>query len=158
MIRECLVTRDYCVCSRGASFFLNTRFWFTVCSFSPKLSTTLHKNTNKQEHINAKIKICAHIFLEFKNLRLGVGEAGGGERWPVIHQMTFLSVISKGQHLFSRRDPAVLTWGTVMTVMTLWRRLPIKADANGIPASEAAQELKEQKLGPSHSVLGSCGA
>lgn len=42
--------------------------------------------------------------------------------------------------------------------MTLWRRLPIKADANGIPVSEAAQELKEQKLGPSHSVLGSCGA
>lgn len=80
MIRECLVTRDYCVCSRGASFFLNTRFWFTVCSFSPKQSTALHKNTNKQEHINAeKIKICAHIFLEFKNLRLGLGEAGEGK-------------------------------------------------------------------------------
>lgn len=42
--------------------------------------------------------------------------------------------------------------------MMLWRRLPIKADANGIPALEAAQDPKEQKLGPSHSVLGSCGA
>lgn len=42
--------------------------------------------------------------------------------------------------------------------MMLWRRLPIKADANDIPASEAAQELKEQKLGSSHSVPGSCGA
>lgn len=57
------------------------------------------------------MKICVHthIFPEFNNLRLGVGEAGRGKRWPAIHQMIFLSVILKGQHLFSRRDPAVLT-------------------------------------------------